>query len=227
MVSITSCHGDAMATVRSSKASVAALRSWTESIVVQADAGAIPPTTIGSSGRSRAGAEQLFGCEPVDRRADVVFDQAALASDPSTRAVTASSIEVGTRSAAQMRAALRFRTWARTGDGVVEDKGIVERDGQHVRSDHHRIFTWQGIPHGFYLQRSMVAYTCRMVENNREAARFTISRRKAIGGFAVGTAAAWAAPSIISLDAAGAASMVPLSPVGWRAAEASSRPATP
>ncbi len=52
-----------------------------------------------------------------------------------------------------------------------------------------------------------------MVENNREAAQFTISRRKAIGGFAVGTAAAWAAPSILSLDAAGAASIVPLSPI--------------
>ena len=59
----------------------------------------------------------------------------------------------------------------------------------------------------------MVAYTAAMVENSREAGRFTISRRQAMGGFAAGVGAAWAAPSILTLDAAGAASLVPLSPV--------------
>ncbi len=31
---------------------------------------------------------------------------------------------------------------------VIEDQRIVEGDGPHVRSGHHRIFTWQGVPHG-------------------------------------------------------------------------------
>ena len=92
--------------------------------------------------------EQLFGLEPFDGGADVRLEHHRVHSGDlgqtghhgvDRRRSAEHTPYVGCAAVQHMSPSRRR---------VIEDQRAVDGDDPHVRSGHHRIFTWQGVPHG-------------------------------------------------------------------------------